>query len=205
MTVGGAGLLLLFAWEMAFPLTLADLQAAGGPNPWSYVLLVAGCAAMVAGILWVSAWYRHHYGAVVRTRKQFRLGAVIGSAGVLAFLIPFEAEILAMNRGLLLVPPQLDPAGHTLPANFMMLALSLWVLTYWLYLGRRFWHYFVIGGIGFLVGLASVAGIPPATFDWHVREVTLYLGLATVAGGIIDHLILTRSMPSSGTSVASDS
>lgn len=197
--------MLLFAWEMAFPLTLADMQAAGGPKPWSYALLVAGCGVLVGGVLWVNAWYRRHYGAVVRTRKQNRLGAVVGGAGALAFLIPFEAEIFAMNRGLLMVPPQLDPAGHTLPANFMLLAMSLWIIAYWLYLGGRFWHYLVIGGIGFIIGLASIASVPPATFDWHIRELTLYIGLASVAGGIIDHLILTRSMPSLETSVAADS
>lgn len=32
-----------------------------------------------------------------------------------------------------------------------------------------------------------------------------YTGLASVAGGIIDHAILTRSMPSPETSVAADS
>jgi hypothetical protein len=205
MTVGGAGLLLLFTWEMAFPLTLADIVAAGGPKPWSYVLLLAGCAVLVVGILWVNGWYRRHYGAVVRTRKQNRLGAVIGGAGALAFLIPFEAELFAMNRGLLEVPPQLNPVGHTLPANFMLFTLSLWVIAYWLYLGRRFWHYLVIGVIGFTLGLASIAGIPPATFDWHIREVTLYFGLATLAGGVIDHIILTRSMPQLVMSVAADS
>lgn len=129
----------------------------------------------------------------------------MGGAGVLAFLIPFEAEIFAMNRGMLVVPPQLDPAGHTLPANFMLLTLSLWIVAYWFYLGRRFWHYLAIGGIGFILGLASIAGIPPATFDWHVREVTLYLALATIAGGIIDHIMLTRSMPQPVMSIAADS
>jgi len=189
---------------MTFPLTLADLRAAGGPNPWSYALLLAGCAVLIAGILWINGWYRRNYGAVVRTRKQNRVGAVLAGAGLLAFLIPFEAEIFAMNRGLLEVPPQLDASGHTLPANFMLFTLSLWIIGYWLYLGRAFWHYLVIAGVGFVLGLVSIAGIPPATFDWHIREVTLYFGLASLAGGVIDHLILTRSMPSSGTSVATD-
>jgi len=205
MTVAGAGLVLLFVWEIAFPLTPADLRAAGGPTPLPYVLLAAGCAAMVAGILWANAWYRRHYGAVTRTPKQNRLGAIVAGAGLLAFLIPFEAEILALNRGLLVVPPGLDPAGRTLPANFMVFAVSLWIIAYWLYLGRGFWHYLVIAGIGLVLGLVSIAGIPPATFDWHVREITLFFGLATIAGGIIDHMILARSMPSSETSVASGS
>ena len=205
MSMAGVGLLLLFAWEMSFPLTIADFQAAGGLKPWSYVLLLAGCVVLVIGVLWVNAWYRRHYGAVVRTRKQNRLGVLVGGAGALAFLITFEAEIFAMNRGLLMVPPQVDPAGHTLPANVMLLTLSLWIIAYWLYLGRQFWHYLLIGGIGFIVGLVSIAGVPPATFDWHVREVTLYLGLASIVGGIIDHTILTRSMPQPVTSVAADS
>src|SRR5690348_9287447 len=120
LAVGGVGLLLLFAWEMSFPLTLADLRAAGGPNPWSYALLLAGIAVLIGGVLWINGWYRRNYGAVVRTRKQTRAGVVVAVAGVLAFMIPFEAEIFAMNRGLLEVPPQLNPASHTLPANFML-------------------------------------------------------------------------------------
>ena len=193
LAVGGVGLLLLFAWEMAFPLTLADLRAAGGPNPWSYALLVAGCAVLVGGIIWINGWYRRHYGAVVRTRKQNRLGAVIGAGGVLAFLLPFEVETFAMN------------SGHAPPANLALFTVSLWIFVYWLYLGRAFWHYFVIAGIGLMLGLASITGTPPATFDWHVREVTLYFGLASLAGGVIDHLILSRSMRSSETSVATES
>jgi len=193
MTVAGAGLVLLFGWEMAFPLTLADLRAAGGPKPWPYVLLVAGCAVMFGGIHWVNAWYRRHYGAVARTRKQNRVAAIIAAAGTLAFLIPFQIETFAMN------------SGQALPVNLALFTLSLWIVGYWLYLGRRFWHYLAMAGIGFVLGLASIAGIPPATFDGHVREVTLFLGLATLAGGVIDHMILTKSMPASETSVASDS
>jgi hypothetical protein len=193
LAVGGVGLLLLFAWEMAFPLTLSDLAAAGGPNPWAYALLLAGCAVLVGGVLWINGWYRRNYGAVVRTRKQNRVGALLAGAGLLAFLVPFEAETFALS------------SGHTLPANLALFTMALWIVGYWLYLGRTFSHYLVIAGVGFLLGLASIAGVPPATFDWHVREVTLYFGLASLAGGVIDHLILTRSMPSSETSVASDS
>ena len=148
---------------------------------------------MVAGVLWLNAWYRRNYGAVVRTRKQNRLGVVIGGVGVLAFLVPFEMETFALN------------AGHILPANLALFTVSSWIVLYWLYLGRAFWHYLVIAGIGLMLGLASLAGFPPATFDWHLREITLYLGLASMAGGVIDHLILTRSMPTSEAAVATDS
>jgi hypothetical protein len=178
---------------MAFPITLADLRAAGGPNPWSYALLVAGVAALIGGILWMNGWYRRHYGAVDRTVKQKRLGAVIAVGGLIAFLVPFEAETFALS------------SGHALPANLALFTLPLWIVAYWLYLGRAFWHYLVIAGVGFMLGLASIAGIPPATFDWHIREVTLYFGLASLAGGVIDHVILTRSMPSIESSVAVDS
>ncbi len=191
--VGGAGLLLLFAWEMAFPLTLADLRAAGGPQLLSYVLLVLGCAALIAGVLWVNAWYRRHYGEVVRTRAQKRLGVVVAAAGVLAFLVPFEVDAFAQN------------SGHIPPVNLALFTLALWIIGYWLYLGRPFWHYLLISGVGFIFGIATITGMLSSTFDWHVRETTLYLGLATLVGGVIDHRILTTSLPRPETSVAIDS
>jgi hypothetical protein len=64
-----------------------------------------------------------------------------------AFLIPFEIETFAMNF------------GHALPVNLALFTLSLWIIGYWLYLGRWFWHYLVIAGIGFILGLASIAGV----------------------------------------------
>ena len=79
--------------------------------------------------------------------------------------------------------------------------MALWFVGYWLYLGRPFWHYPVVAGIGFVLGLASIAGIPPATFAWHLREATLYFSLAAIAGGVIDHRILTRSLSASRRSV----
>jgi len=147
--------------------------------------LVAGCVVLIAVGLWVNAWYRRHYGEVEGTRRQKRLGAVVGASGALAFLVPFELEVFAQN------------SGHTLAVNLMLFAMALWIIGYWLYLGPRFRHYLVIAGFGFVLGIAAIAGIPPATFDWHIREVTLYFGLASFAGGVIDHTILTRSLPRS--------
>jgi MFS family permease len=192
--VAGVGLLLLFGWEMAFPLTPADIRAAGIAIPvWGAALLLVGLALLIVTVRWVSAWYGRRYGLVELTRRQKVLGAVVGACGLLAFLIPFEIDVLAMND------------GHTLTVNLIVFAMALWIIGYWLYLGRPFWHYLVIAGIGFGLGIASIAGIPPATFAWHLREATLYFAIASIAGGVIDHMILTRSLSRSERSVGLES
>jgi hypothetical protein len=192
--LGGVGLLLMFGWEMIFPLTSADIRAAGiGVELWGVGVLAVGCAVMIFAVIWVSAWYRRRYGQVERTRSQKRLGTVVGASGFLAFLIPFEVDIFGMNY------------GHVAPVNLMVFALALWIVGYWLYLGRSFWHYLVLAGLGFGLGLASIAGIPPNTFAWHLREAILYLGIATLAGGVIDHVILTRSLSRSESPVGLES
>jgi hypothetical protein len=183
--VAGVGLVLLFVWEMSYPLSQADVRAAGaGVLLWGAALLVPGIAVVAVAILWVNAWYRRHYGQVERTRQQKRMGAVIGGGGALAFLIPFEVDVFTQS------------SGHVLQVNLMLFTLALWIVGYWLYIGRPFWHYLVISGAGVVLGIVTIAGIPPATFAWHVREATLYFGLATIAGGVIDHVILTRSLRS---------
>jgi hypothetical protein len=156
-------------------------------------VLAVGCAVMIFAVIWVSAWYRRRYGQVERTRSQKRLGTVVGASGCLAFLIPFEVDVFAMNH------------GNVVPVNFMVFATAFWIIAYWFYLGRPFWHYLVLAGIGFVLGLASIAGIPPNTFAWHLREATLYLAIATIAGGVIDHVILTRSLSRSESPVGLES
>ena len=181
--VAGGGLLLLFGWEMAFPVTSAEIRAAGTvPTLWGAGVLVVGFAVMVVIIRLVSAWYRRRYGYVELTRRQKLLGVVVGGGGLLAFLIPFEIDVIAMHD------------GRVLPVNLMDFTVALWIIGYWLYLGRPFWHYLVIAAIGFGLGIASIAGVPPVTFAWHLREATLYFALASIAGGVIDHMILTRSL-----------
>jgi hypothetical protein len=182
--VAGVGLLLLFACEVIFPLSRADLRATGIGTELSEIgVLVVGFAVMLVAIRRVSAWYRRHYGRVERTRRQKRLGAAIGGGGALAFLIPFEIEVIAQT------------SGQAVPVNFMLFTMALWIIGYWLYIGRPLWHYLLIAGVGFVLGIASIAGIPPSTFASHLREATLYFALATIAGGVIDHMILTRSLP----------
>lgn len=192
--VAGVGLLLLFGWEMAFPLTSADIRAAGTATALSGAgVLVLGFAVLIVTVRWVSAWYRRRYGLVELTRRQKLLGAVAGVGGILAFLVSFEIDVLATNY------------GHVLPVNLMDFTLALWIIGYWLYLGRPFWHYLMIAAIGFGLGIASIAGIPPATFAWHLREATLYFAVASIAGGVIDHMILTRSLPEPGSPVGLES
>ena len=192
--VCGVGLLLMFGCELAFPLTLADMRATGFQMAeWGLAVLVVGIAVLALCVLWVSAWYRRHYGLVERTRTQNRLAKVVGASGAVAFLIPFEVDIFAMNY------------GHVVPVDLTVFALALWIVGYWLYLGLSFWHYLVLAGLGLGLGLASIAGIPPNTFAWHLREATLYLGIAMLAGGVIDHVILTRSLSRSESPVGHES
>jgi hypothetical protein len=192
--VGGVGLLLLFGWELVFPLSAADFRAAGiGVELWGVAVLVVGIAIVIAAVLWVNAWYRRTYGAVERTRSQKRMGAIVGGIGALAFLVTFEVDVFAQNY------------GHVLPVNLILFALAIWIIGYWLYLGRPFWHYILISAVGLVLGVAAIAGIPPSTFAWHIREATLYFGLATVAGGVIDHMFLTRSLPRSESPVGLES
>ncbi|HEX7263093.1 MAG TPA: hypothetical protein VF383_02835 [Candidatus Dormibacteraeota bacterium] len=179
----GIGLLFLFAYEMVGPLTSAEIRAAGsGRVLLGLGAVVVGFAIAVAAAARISAWYRRNYGSVERTVRQRRLGMLIAGAGVLAFLVPFNIETTTMN------------SGHTLPVNLMDFTLALWIVGYWFYIGRSFRHYLVIAGIGFILGIASIAGIPPSTFVWHLREATLYAAFASIVGGLIDHRILTNAL-----------
>jgi len=149
--------------------------------------VVIACFALALVGFWrITIWYRGHYGRVEQTPRQRRLGRIIGGTGALAFLLPFEIDIVAAN-------------GGSVPVNLMLFTLSLWIVGYWFYIGRPFWHYPLIAGAGIVLGFLSIAGIPPNTFAWHLREATLYFALATIVGGVIDHVILTRSLsPSEG-------
>jgi hypothetical protein len=181
--VAGVGLVLLFGVELILPLSWAEARAAGvAVELRALAAIVVGTAVVAVAFFWVSAWYRRHYGEVERTPRQKRLGKIIGGGGSLAFLVPFEIELTAMNY------------GHPLPVNLMDFTIALWIIAYWLYIGRPFWHYLVLAAIGFGLGIASIAGLPPATFGWHLREATLYLALATIVGGVVDHMLLTRSL-----------
>jgi hypothetical protein len=190
----GVGLLALFAWEMAVPLSRDGIRNANMAFLLGSLAGVLVCFAVAGvGIWWISGWYRRNFGSVEQTRRQRRLGRFIGGAGALAFLIPFNIDEIAAVDG-----------GH-LAVNLMDFTLGLWIIGYWLYLGRPFWHYPVIAAIGFALGLASMAGIPPATFAWHLREATLYFALASIAGGVIDHTILTRSLSRSQSRIGLES
>src|SRR4029077_6909475 len=165
------------------PLSSADIRAEGlGAEIRAAAILVPGVVLTVVAVRWVNAWYRRSYGQVEQTRRQKRLGVAVGIAGVLAFLVPFEVDTSAQTY------------GQVVPVNLAMFTLALWIVAYWTHMGRAFWHYNGIAGLGVLLGIASIAGIPPSSFDSHLRETTLYIALASIAGGVIDHVILTRSL-----------
>jgi hypothetical protein len=192
--VAGIGLLLFFVWELFFPLSSAAIRAEGiGAELWSAAILVPGVVLTVIAVLRVNAWYRRTYGQVEQTRNQKRLGKFVGLGGVLAVIGPFEVDVFAQNY------------GYVVPVNLAMFTLALWIVGYWLYMGRPFWHYIVIAGVGVLLGIGSIAGFPPSSFDSHLRETTLYIAVASIVGGVVDHVILTRSLAPSESPVGLES
>lgn len=179
----GIGLLLVFVWAMMFPFTLDDIRARGmGFALWGLVSLIAICAVVVVAIVRVSDWYKRRYGLVEQTGSQRRLMVLLSGTGLLAVLIPLEIDSVAMNQ------------GHALPVNLGDFTLALWILGYWLYIGRQFRHYLLLAGLGFVLGVGSIVGIPPANFAWHIREMILYFAVATVVGGYLDHRIFAAAL-----------
>ncbi len=180
---GGVAMLLLAGWTLIFPLAAADIRKAPiGQTLLSAALLIILLALLVVSVRWLSAWYRARYGEVEHTAQQRRLWLILGVSGFLAFMVPFEVEVLAMER------------GQPWTINLLVIGLAVWIFGYWLYLGSSFRHYLVMAIIGFALGIASVSGFPPATFVWQVREAVLYLGAASIVGGLIDHRILARAL-----------
>lgn len=190
----GAGLLVLFGWLMLFPLTPLDARAMNVSTLlWTLLAVVCGFALAMVGVRWATLWYRREYGSVQRTASQRRLGGLIGGSGALAFLVPFNIESIATT------------GGHPLQVNLMAITLALWIVAYWFYIGRSFRHYLVLAGVGFVLGLVSIAGIPPANFVWHAREAILYFAVATMIGGYIDHRILISALSPAEKRVGVDS
>lgn len=185
LVAGGVGLLGTSAVLLLMPLSLQDMRATGpAPAEWGAVALVIDFAAMLIAIKLVSRWYDRRYGRVRQTPHQRRLDRVVGGVGAVSFLVPFELEILAMN------------AGWRLPFNLILAVISVAIVGYWLYLGRAFAHYLAIACFGLVLTVLSAAGIPPNTFASHVREAVMFFALASIAGGVLDHLILARALGS---------
>lgn len=181
MVVAGLGLLGFFAVTLFLPLTLDEIRTRGvAPAEWGTGLLVVDLIAMVVAVKAVSMWYDRRYGRVALTLHQRRLTAWVGGLGAASFLVPFEIEIIAVR--------------WTLPVNVILIGLSCGILAYWLYLGRAFVHYLVLAGCGFALTTLSIAGVPPNGFASHLRVGILFFALATIAGGLIDHRILARSL-----------
>jgi hypothetical protein len=146
------------------------------------VLLVTLAPAIVS-IKLISNWYRRKFGAVEPTRVQRWMGGVLGGTGALAFLLPLNFE-----QSLWLF------SNQSWPLNVALFTLALWIFGYWWYLGRWPAHYAVVAGAGVALGLLSLVGVPPATFPWHLREALLYIGTASIAVGVLDHMTLTRRL-----------
>lgn len=188
LVVGGVGLLAFSAWTIFFPSTLEHPRLSGAGyalNLWGLGLLLSLLVVIVLSARAVSGWYDRNYGHVTYTRRQRRAAMLIGGLGVGVFLVSFEVETSAFN------------AHSTLPINVIGLSLSCWTAGYWFYMGGRHHHYLAISCIGFIVTLASVAGLPPNGFLWHLRVATAFFGAASIAGGLIDHRILTHALGSS--------
>lgn len=148
-------------------------------------VMVLAFALGVIAMRKIASWYVRKFGSVVPTKRQQRLNAILGVIGVVAVLIQFNIESVAANN------------GQNVPVNLLDLTFALWFLAYWFYLGRTSYHYLVAAVIGFALGVLSIAGVPPGTFAWHLREALVYIGVVTIIGGVIDHRILTRALSGS--------
>ena len=177
-TVGGVGLLLLFGFELTVSPNQSRLSIqAGLPSLFGLAVFVLGLGLVVVAVVGVTRWYDRSYGRAAPTRAQWWRGAMAGFVGLLAFLIAFQVE-----------------EGAHISLNLMLTVLSAWVAGYWLYIGRPMIHYLVFAAAGLALSGISVAGLPPATFVWHLREATLFFAIASIVGGLIDHRILARAL-----------
>jgi hypothetical protein len=113
---------------------------------------------------------------------------------VLLFLLPLSVEQAMWVS-----------SGQALPVNLALLGMALLFIVYWWYLGRSIRHYLVIAGIGIVLGVASLSGLPPATWPWHLREMTLYAAAAGIIGGLLDHRMLCGSLSQLGDRVGKES
>jgi hypothetical protein len=177
----GIAALCLFGVEMILNLSREGIKATPVSTLlWMLAFLVAAFAVAFLALARISAWYRCHFGTVEQTRNQRRAGRLIAVLGSLAFTVPLFA----------IEEPSWTVYRQALPVNLAVVTVSLGIVGLWLYLGRFLNHYLVLAGLGLVLGVASVAGLPPPTWPWHLREATLYVGVAAIVAGILDHRAL---------------
>lgn len=191
----GIWLLFLFVVEMLLPLSPEEMRAPSSRQLVSLlaVFIVSLLPAVVAFRL-ISTWYERRFGRVEPTRHQRWVAGLIAGGGVLLFVLPLSVEQTMWVS-----------SGQALPVNLALLGMALLFIVYWWYLGRSIRHYLVIAGIGIVLGLASLSGLPPATWPWHLREMTLYAAAAGIIGGLLDHRILSGSLSQLGDRVGKES
>lgn len=125
------------------------------------------CLAAVAGIRYISLYYTRRYGTVARDRT---------ARSYLAGMLVWAAIYLGCAM--------LDHRQPGLGFEAVWLAAFFWGI-YMSSEGRR-WHYLVIA--------AAFAAFTPfwaQIGDWQ----TVLIGLAFVAGGLMDHMVLARLLP----------
>jgi hypothetical protein len=191
----GIWLLLFFVVEMLLPLSPEEV---GAPSTGQLVLvLVVFVVSLLPAILafrLISAWYERRFGRVEPTRHQRLVSGLMAGGGVLLFVLPLSIEQRMWVS-----------SGQSLPVNLALLGLALMIIGYWWYLGHSFHYYLAIAGIAILLGAASLVGLPPATWPWHFRELTLYIAVICIVGGLLDHRTLSRSLTQLGDSVGKES
>jgi hypothetical protein len=191
----GIWLLLFFVLEMLLPLSPEEVGAPStGQLLLVLVVLIVSLMPAIVAFRLISAWYEHRFGRVEPTRHQRLVSGLMAGGGVLLFVLPLSIEQRMWVS-----------SGQSLPLNLALLGLALMIIGYWWYLGRSFHYYLAIAGIAILLGAASLVGLPPATWPWHFRELTLYIAVACFAGGLLDHRTLSRSLTQLGDSVGKES
>jgi hypothetical protein len=180
----GIWLLFLFAVVMLLPLSPEEMRAPSTGQLVSVlaVFVISFLPAVVAFRL-ISAWYERRFGTVEPTRHQRLVGSLIAAGGSLLFVLPLSVEQRMWVS-----------SGQALPVNLALLGMALLFIGYWWYLGRLFQYYLAIAGIAIVLVAASLAGLPPATWPWHFRELTLFTAVACIIGGLLDHRTLSKSL-----------
>ena len=177
-----AGVLLLAAWAVVVsPLgeVLASPRAADFITAGSFLLILAGGAAF----LLIRNWYRRRYGRV-RTVSRFSVRHYLTRIAVIFVTLVIVATI-SSYVGILQ-----DESG----AYLFFLAIGAGeVVSSWLEKQFR-WHYMVFGTLMILVGVLLTFGVLPDTTTLSLLAGFMVLYL--VVGGLLDHLLLVRTLKS---------
>jgi len=158
------------------------------------VFVIGTFIPAVLAYRFIAGWYGKRFGNVEPTSHQRRVSSLVGVGAALLTVLPLS---LGQSSWEVYNQPWL--------VNVVMFTMALWLVSFWWYLGRSLSHYLALAAIALALGLASIGGLPLDTWPWHLREATLFLAVAFITCGLLDHRRLTRSLLSPGDPVGQES